>query len=80
MCPQKVEIIQQFLSEAEDLSSLFNVVLDNFESVDVFLVFPEQSCSLDDYRKRLEENSNKKRGDQKCGEFEIHSTWKFGRT
>ncbi len=39
--------IQRIITEAEDFSSLFNVVLDNFESVDVFLVFPEPSCSLD---------------------------------
>ena len=37
----------RIITEAKDFSSLFNVVLDNFESVDVFLVFPEPSCSLD---------------------------------
>eukprot|EP00913_Durusdinium_trenchii_P015081 g14143.t1 len=33
--------------KAEDFSSLFNIVLANFASVDVFLVFPDESCHKD---------------------------------
>lgn len=35
------------ICKAEDFSSLFNVALSNFESVDVYLVFPDTSCKQD---------------------------------
>ena len=37
--------------KAEDFSSLFNVALSNFESVDVYLVFPDTSCHFDARKK-----------------------------
>ena len=37
--------------KAEDFSSLFNVALSNFESVDVYLVFPDTSCHFDAQKK-----------------------------
>jgi hypothetical protein len=39
--------------KAEDFSSLFNVALSNFESVDVYLVFPDTSCHFDAHKKKM---------------------------